>query len=301
MNHLSIDRGDQSTDKESLVGKQTLFDKLKTKLSSRALLEYGIVLILVIAAFVLSMIHFLNQSVQSLVPFSSISACNSASEVYNLVPQNIEITYPVTLTITNINTGKIADGYTAANVYSRWSSCLQQSVTTLQLYPETSVIYEPIVLILSESDSDLLAFNRSTSTNNDCFKLYCGVEFLFHADHDVRRDYNAFLNNSVYANLFYSTNDAFEIVNGTATLVNNQIITSIIGTNNSVVASCALSLSGTYFELFSVSNSVGSTGTYLCTQNTSPLQAISSALSIALSAIGFCRVYFLSKNYMARK
>lgn len=275
-------------------GKDTFKNSMAHKLS-KTLIEYGIVLILVASAFVLSTIHFLNQNVQSLVPFSSISTCDSASEVYNLVSQRTDVTYPMTLTLSNVNTGKIINGYTEASFVSRWSSCLMQSADALQLNPESSVLYGPIEV---PGNIDFLTFNGSTSTNNDCFRLFCGIELVFHHDVNIHRNYNEFLNNSIFANLFFNPNDALEVVNGTTMLVNNQIVTSIVGTNDSVVATCSLSLAGSYLELFSVSNSVVSTGTYLCTQSTTSFQAVSSALSITLSTIGLCRLYFWGKAYL---
>ena len=294
MVNMSIDGIEMTTAKSTLVQKKSLIEKLRGKITLGSMIEYGLLSSVVIVAFGLSTFHFLNQSVQSLVPFSAIS------EVYNVVPQSIDLEFPATFTVTDVKNGYTSHGYASAKFSAKWRSCLLQSVdNNFQFDSETSVIYDLVTVDLSTLYESDYNYSASTSTNDECFQLYCGLVFTYEELIDPRKDYAAFLNNSIYINIMYSPDDAEQFSNGTLFAVNSQLITSITGTNTSVVGSCAVSLAGTYMELMSVSNSVASTGTYLCTKFTTPLQAVSSALSITLSVTAICRLYIRGKNYLA--
>lgn len=284
------------SDTQNLNGSASFLEKVRSKISYKSSVEYGIAVIIVCLAFVMSAYHFSQQSVQSLVPFSSLSSCSSYSEVFSLVPQTVDVSYPATVIFVDYATDIVAEGYSNVTFSAKWSSCLQESIdNNFHLTPEISDYYEAIVLT---NLSDIIyRFNGSSSTNNGCFRLFCGLEWLWVGEHNPRKEYSEFLSDSIFMMIPDNRNIYEQYQNGTKDYVNSQLITSISGTNNSVTASCAVSVGGYYLQTFTQSNSITATGTYLCTQKTGTLQALSSGLSIALGAIGVCRMYFLGKKY----
>lgn len=280
--------------------KRSFLDKLRRKVTYFMMLEVGTVVAIVVVSFAVSTNHFLNESVQSLVPFSALSNCNSYSEVYTLVPQSIYQEFPATLITTNYATGKTDNGVIDVKFFANWSSCLVESVdNNFHLLPEKSIYYQYIDVYISESKN--ASFYGSSSTNDQCFQLNCGFEYVWNNYVDPRKNYGPFLNNSLFIDVPYNYNDLIEVDDfQNATIGDSQLITAIYGTNNSVTASCAVSMAGYYLQMFNIANSVTSTGTYLCTQYVTPLQAVSSGLSIALATVGICRLYFGAKSYIAK-
>lgn len=282
----------------------TFINRLRKKVTYVMMLEMGVLVAMVVIAFSVATYHFLKESVQTLVPFSSLSNCDTYSEVYNLVPQSIYQEFPATVIATDYTTGKTANGYSDAIFVANWSSCLQTSVDgNLHLEEMSNVYYEPIGFFVGLNDvgSFSFSYNGSSSTNNGCFRLQCGFNFTFHSTPNPRKNYDSLLNDSIFINVPYNYNDVIDFENNTGLVfANNQLITSISGTNESVTASCSVSLTGYYLEVMSVSNSIAGTGTYLCTQYTSTFQAVSSGLSIALATLGFCRMYFTVKSAFAK-
>lgn len=265
--------------------------------SCTTLIEYGVTFCLVCTAFVYSTYHFLNESIDVLVPFSSVSACSSYTEVTNLVPQTIERTYPATLVFVNYGTGLVYPGYANATFSARWSSCLQESNdNSVILVPENDENYLPVNISLI---NDLTQTIYGTAyTNNDCFALYCEAVFTYVYDLNFQKNYDEFLDDSIFIVAPYNKNVLTSDNNGTKLLTNSQLISTIFGTNTSVTASCGISLGGYYISIFTQSNSVSATGTYLCTQKTDTFEALSSGLSLALTALGICRLYFYGKAFI---
>lgn len=256
-------------------------------------------------AFGVSTYHFLNESVESLVPFSALSNCDTYSEVFNLVPQSIYEEFPATVIATDFTTGKTANGFSDAVFVANWSSCLKTSTSgSLHLDEMSDVYYEPVGFALKVGFTGTFnrSYNGTASTNDGCFRLNCGFNFTFNSKGSPRRNYESYVNDSIFINVPYNENDVLSYQNNTGIIFeNSQLITSIAGTNESVTASCALSLAGFYLEVMSVSNSIARSGTYLCTQYTSTFQAVSSGISIALATLGVCRMYFTVKAAFVKK
>ena len=283
-------------------GLRGLINKVRRKVTYAMLIEAGMMCAVVAIAFGVSTAHFLNESVESLVPFSALSECDSYSEVYTLVPQNIYEEFPGTLIATNYKTGKTSNGVIDVLFFANWTSCLKESVdSNFHLEPETNSYYQYVSIDLADRLS--ASFYGNSSTNGNCFKINCGFkyEWIEFPTRDIRKDFTQYLNDSVFIEVPYNYNDLIEVDDlSNATLGNSQLITAIYGTNNSVTASCSVSLAGYYLQMFSISNSVTNTGTYLCKQFVRPLQAVSSGLSIALTVVGLCRLYLSVKSFLAK-
>lgn len=303
MESLSIESKDCSDDKQKLnvTADKNTFNLLCKLVSYQTLVEVGVASIAVILAFSLSVIHFKGEYVKTLVPYSSISSCDSYSEMFNLAPQTVQLDYPITMVFTYLPIGISTTGYASAKFTGKWKSCLRESIdNNFELLPETNISYlNPVVPLV---DITAGSYETSVSTNDGCFQLSCGFEYSYYDNNytNIRRDYESLVNSSLFFNLYISVNDEYQYENGTAYFVDNQVMASISGTNNSVIGTCGISLDGDVFFILTQSNAITNTGTYLCKTYTSNFQAISSALSITLSVIGLCRVYFTVKNVLHR-
>lgn len=99
----------------------------------------------------------------------------------------------------------------------------------------------------------------------------------------------------------YTANDAYFYDNGSFYLGNSQLVVSIVATNTTVSATCSVGVVGVITVILAQANSLQYSGTYVCTTHISVFQAVSAALSITLTAIGVCRVYFMVKGFYATK
>lgn len=301
MKNFSVDKESEenkTNDTVDLLSEKSLWDKFLDKLSYVFTFEFAILFSFVVVAFSLAVNHFMGGSVQSLVPLSSVSSCDTYSEVFSLAPQAVKVEEHFLFVITTVHNGQTNPGYALVNFTGQWSSCLRQSVdNNFHLNPESDVNYEPLALVPQEFAGGFV--NASSSSNDGCFQLYCNFQYTYQVAINKRHDYESYLNNSIFVNIPYNINDGLELDDDGLSVANSQLIASIAGTDNSVTAGCSMSIAGYYVEILSVSNSVTSTGTYLCTQYTTTFQAVTSAIAIALTAIGLCRLYLGIKAYVA--
>ena len=286
-----------NSSEDSFRTNRSVFDTVCFGATKRTAIEIFICIVVALSLFVYTLTHLLNENTQSLVPYSSIGNCATASQLYNLNPQHINISYPIALKFYDYATGALDPQYTQiAQVSSTWSSCQKQaydlSSITLQ---ETEINYfEPLqVPVAAGATGD---FNTSISSNDGCFQLSCGLSYttIYGISNSSFANY---LNNTLIMIIPLDVNDVVMHENGTLIFTNSQLMVTISMTDNSVTATCAVGIAGEVNFVLTASNFVVSSGTYLCTVYTTALQALGPALSITLSVIGVFRVYFMIKEF----
>lgn len=272
----------------------TLIVKIVNVSNRRLLLELSICSTIVIASFVLALIHFLNESIQTVVPTGFTSGCSDFSEIYTLAQQVVNVSIPSTVEFMDTRTGTLYPILALATFFASWTSCGIEHISGITLQDDSNTQYNPYFVELEDSKN--YSFSSFVNSNNDCFHLSCGYHYTIVADFIQRTDLAEYLNNSlnlvVPTNLRYSGDD----VNGTFYVTNGQVVSSITATTESVTGYCAVTMGGLDIIPLTIGNSVAQTGSFLCTKYTSKVQALSSSLSIALSAIGICRLYFAFKR-----
>lgn len=65
---------------------------------------------------------------------------------------------------------------------------------------------------------------REALAESCCFQLYCGTEYTYSPEINPTKNYDQFLNNSVFVNIPFNGNDEVQYVNESLYLVNNQVV-----------------------------------------------------------------------------
>jgi hypothetical protein len=244
------------------------------------------------------------EKIETLVPFGSTEHCDSASEVFTLVQQDVEMEYSGIVKFIDYHSGLETPFDYIVNMSGSWKSCgangLDRSDFGLQTGRNTSFV--PIMVNLTsaspaETVSTILRgdYNVTVTSTNNCFSLTCGYSFEV-----MNRPPNIeyYLDNTL---IFIIPTTLREATDGEVSVLGNcQLMASIVTTPTSVSASCASSIVGTVYFVLSESNSISSSGTYLCTKYLSVAQTLSSTLSLLLTGIGACRIYFAMKAFYQR-
>lgn len=275
-----------------------LIVRIKSVCNRRLVWEISFFSVIVIAIFTGAMIHFLNEKALSVVPSGFTSSCSKSSEIYTLAAQKVNVSFPANVQFIDIKTGHTYPFLILAEYFASWDSCGKEQVSDIiSLQDDTQTKFVPLALKLIDS----VKFSGIVSaSSNDCFRLSCGFNYITLFAANPRENFGNYLNNSANLLIPTTTNYVSEINNGTVIITNSQTMASIIVSSQSVTGMCAFSIAGVELIPLIMSNTVIETGSYLCTKYASFFQALSSSLSIALSVIGLCRLYFGLKELKAK-
>jgi hypothetical protein len=262
------------------------------------IMEILISTIIIAFAFSFSYQHFINESVQTLVPSTATSACATSPQLYVLPEQNVQIEFPIAANFINYRSTITTPYMAKGSFYGKWSSCRREAydTNTIALTTKDASNISTISVPLSKEAVEEGTYSSSVESDDGCFSLSCGFHYQMTTQDARIKD---IINNTLYILIPYTDTDLDTREDGKIYAGNCQIYTSLFITNNSVVATCAVSLIGTVQVVLTQSNSIEASGTYLCTTYTSTLQAVSAALSVTLTVIGVIRIYFLTKQYLA--
>ena len=292
-----------TTDGDALVFKENrsivlfIHDHLTSILlgHKQFIVEVLICVAMVVTAFSIAYNHVIHTSVETLVPSTSTSSCVTSPQLYVLPEQSVAVTFPASAKFVDIRTGITYPLVATGTFYGQWSSCRKEAYDTesIRLSPQGNYNITPITIPLV--DSRFGRFLSTVESDDKCFSLSCGFDYHITQVDDKIKD---FLNTTMYLLIPYTVKDFYTIDNGDLYVGNSQLFASLFATNNSVAATCAVGITGTLQVVLTESNSISGSGTYLCTTYTSTLQAVSSALSVALTVAGVVRFYFLGKSFL---
>jgi hypothetical protein len=261
--------------------------------------------VFVVTVFAVSAYQFSLTKIESLVPFSSISSCDSAQEMFNLAQQEVEINYPGFAKLVEYHNGYTEVSSAITDFNGSWISCggntFNRSSFGLQRGHNTS--YLPLLFYFTNTtgiDRVLVPLQYAASTTvtstDGCFSLTCAFGYYYNFQH---HNIEYYLDSRLLFIIPVTLNDAYDDKGNI--FGNSQLMASISTTQSSVSATCAIDIVGVVYFILTESNTVTSTGTYLCTTYSTHFQVVSSALSLSLTALGACRIYFAVKEFYHRK
>jgi hypothetical protein len=280
---------------------------------ARTKVEIAICCVLVATVFAMSAYEFSLSKIESLVPFSSISDCDTSQEMFTLAQQDVNINYDAVVKFVDyrVATTSFADAMAAFN--GSWTSCggntfnrssfgmkTSHNTTLLPiLFNLTYVNYSTLVddpVSVSGIYGEPISFSAAVTSTDGCFSLTCGFSYTYVLDHHGIAYY---LDKRLLFIIPVTANDVYDDKGNFAG--NAQLMASISTTSSSVSATCAVDIVGVVYFILTEANTISSSGTYLCTKYSSTFQVISSALSLSLTAIGICRAYFAVKAFYQTK
>jgi hypothetical protein len=271
---------------------------LFASVDQRTWIEFLLCFLIVSAAFAFSTTQFLQEKIDTLVPFESTGGCSKAQQIYTLAPQLVEASYPGYLKYVDYTNPRANAMHTVSQFTASWSSCGKNSFNKSSFGLAAGETMTEIVPVEVKMDSKQRfdgSYDVNVTSADGCFNLFCGFSYSNHAL--LGTNMRNYLNNTIIFVLPYLPGDIIDSENGSLALGNSQLFASVSTTGSSVSASCGIGLAGTVTLVLTESNTIADSGTYLCTASTSLFQAISSGLSISLTLIGICRVYFAVKMF----
>jgi hypothetical protein len=280
-------------------------------IDARTKVEIAICCVLVATVFAMSAYEFSLSKIESLVPFSSISDCDTSQEMFTLAQQDVNINYDAVVKFVDYRAAITSFADAMATFNSSWTSCGGNTFNRSSFGMETShnTTILPILVNLTYFNSSTVdtstivqdygppgSFSTTVTSTDGCFSLTCGFSYTYVLDHHGIAYY---LDKRLLFIIPVTANDAFDEKG--KFFGNSQLMASISTTSSSVSATCAVDIVGVVYFVLTESNTVSSSGTYLCTKYSSTFQVISSALSLSLTAIGICRAYFAVKAFYKTK
>jgi hypothetical protein len=196
--------------------------------------------VFVVTVFAVSAYQFSLTKIESLVPFSSISSCDSAQEMFNLAQQEVEINYPGFAKLVEYHNGYTEVSSAITDFNGSWISCggntFNRSSFGLQRGHNTS--YLPLLFNFTNTtgiDRVLVPLQYAASTTvtstDGCFSLTCAFGYYYNFQH---HNIEYYLDSRLLFIIPVTLNDAYDDKGNI--FGNSQLMASISTTQSSVSA-----------------------------------------------------------------